>query len=128
MKHLKRAILVLILSPFFLAFTPAEESIEGTWTRKTDHLRIEVQKGQALIVQEGEEEFPCEVSALSIYKDIRQVKRNHWQCQFLVVTMGSCHTEYQSGELFINKTGELVVICPGFESKVYTKARPRYES
>jgi hypothetical protein len=128
MKHIKRIFLVLMLSPFLLAFSPTEESIEGTWTRKTDHLKIEIQKSQALIVKEGDEVFPCEVSALSIYKDIRPVKRNQWQCKFLVVTMGSCATEYQSGELFLNKNGELVVICPGFESKVYIKARPRHES
>ena len=128
MKHLKRILLVLMLSPFFLAFTPAEESIEGTWTRKTDHLKIEIQKGQAQIVKEGEEVFPCDVATLSIYKEIKQIKRNHWECKFLVVTMGTCYTEYQSGELFINKNGELVVICPGFESKVYLKARPRHES
>lgn len=128
MKHLKRILLILMLAPLVLAFTPGEDSIEGTWTRKTDHLKIEIQKGQALIVREGEEVFPCEIASLSIYKDIKAVKRNHWQCKFLVVTMGSCDTEYQSGELFLNKNGELVVICPGFESKVYIKARPRHES
>jgi hypothetical protein len=122
-------LLILLMSPFFMAFdTAPEESIEGTWVRKGDNLRIEIVKDHALIVVEGNEKFPCEVSDLFIYKDIRQVKRNHWNCRFLVVTMGSCRTEYQDGELFISKTGELVIICPGFASKVYSKARPRYES
>lgn len=128
MNYLKRIVFVLMLSPVFLAFTPDEESIEGTWTRKTDHLKIEIQKDHALIVREGDEVFPCELGALSIYREIKQVKRNQWNCKFLVVTMGTCYTEYQSGELFINKNGELVVICPGFDSKVYIKARPRHES
>ena len=133
MKNLQfrfRAFLFLILAatPFFMGFDIADESIEGTWVRKGDNLKIEITDDHAVIVVEGNEKFPCEVSDLFIYKDIRQVKRNQWSCHFLVVTMGSCRTEYQQGELFINKTGELVIICPGFASKVYSKARPRYES
>jgi len=119
----------LAVTPFFMGFDIAEEkSIEGTWVRKGDNLKIEIADDHALIVAEGNEKFPCEVSDLFIYKDIRQVKHNQWSCRFLVVTMGSCRTEYQEGELFISKTGELVIICPGFASKVYSKARPRYES
>jgi hypothetical protein len=125
----KALLFVMLMSPFFMAFdTPAEESIEGTWVRKGDNLKIEIVDDHALIVVEGNEKFPCEVSDLFIYKDIRQVQRNQWSRNFLVVTMGSCRTEYEKGELFISKTGELVIICPGFASKVYSKVRPRYES
>jgi len=121
--------LSLAVSPFFMGFdTVEEDSIEGTWVRKGDNLKIEIVDDHAMIVAEGKEKFPCEVSDLFIYKDIRQEKHNQWSCHFLVVTMGSCRTEYQQGELFISKTGELVIICPGFASKVYSKARPRYES
>jgi len=121
-------VLSLAVIPFFMGFdTAEEESIEGTWVRKGDNLKIEIADDHAMIVVEGNEKFPCEVSDLFIYKDIRQLKRNQWSCRFLVVTMGSCRTEYQQGELFISKTGELVIICPGFASKVYSKARPRFE-
>jgi hypothetical protein len=122
-------LLGLAAIPFFMGFDTAEEkSIDGTWVRKGDNLKIEIADDHAMIVVEGNEKFPCEVSDLFIYKNIRQVKPNQWSCLFLVVTMGSCRTEYQQGELFISKTGELVIICPGFASKVYSKARPRYES
>ncbi|HEY3387313.1 MAG TPA: hypothetical protein VGK46_12435 [Saprospiraceae bacterium] len=104
------------------------KSVEGTWTRKNDNLMVKIDNEKALILQEGDEKFPCDVSALQIYKDIRKVKDNLWTCNFLVVTMGSCHTNYQAGEMFINKQGELVIICPGFASKVYSKVNPRYDS
>jgi len=104
------------------------ESIEGTWIRKDDNLKIRIDKENALIIEEGNEKFPCDVSSMRIYKDIRQVKHNLWTCNFLVVTMGSCSTNYEAGEIFIDKAGELVIICPGFESKVYLKSKPRYES
>lgn len=127
--NLKCLALLLALSPFLVAFDAVpEESLEGAWIRKGDHLKIEIDKDHAQIIAEGNEEFPCEVSSLFIYKDIRQVGRNRWTCNFLVVTMGSCRTDYEAGEMFISKTGELVIICPGFASKIYSKARPRYES
>ena len=104
------------------------KSVEGTWVRKGDNLMVAIENGQASILKEGNEKFPCEVSDLPIYKDIRQVESNRWTCNFLVVTMGSCKTEYQAGELFISKQDELVIICPGFASKVYLKIKPRYNS
>lgn len=106
----------------------ASKSIEGTWTRKGDNLMITIENGKASIVKEGNEKFPCDVSDLLIYKDIRQVEDNRWTCNFLVVTMGSCKTEYELGELFISKQDELVIICPGFASKIYSKIKPRYKS
>ena len=104
------------------------KSVEGTWIRKGDNLMVTIEKGNASIIKEGNEKFPCDVSDLLIYKDIRQVQDNLWTCNFLVVTMGSCKTEYQTGELFISKQDELVIICPGFESKIYSKIKPRYNS
>ena len=105
-----------------------EKSIEGTWIRKGDNLMVTIDNGKASIINEGKEKFPCDVSDLLIYKDIRQVESNRWTCNFLVVTMGTCNTEYQAGELFISKQDELVIICPGFASKVYSKVKPRYKS
>jgi len=103
------------------------DSLDGVWIRRSDNLRIHIDKERASIVQEGNEKFPCELDDMFIYKDIRKVKDNQWTCQFLVVTMGSCKTEYESGELFINRQGDLVIICPGFDSKIYVKAKSRYE-
>ena len=104
------------------------KSIEGTWVRKGDNLKVRIEKGNALIIDEGDQKFPCDVSALPIYKDIHEVNTNHWTCNFLVVTMGSCNTNYEAGEILIDKEGELVIICPGFSSKVYSKINPRYDS
>lgn len=126
--HLYRALLVGI-SSLFMGFTSDRpESIEGTWVRKGDNLKIQIGNGHASIIEEGNEKFPCDVSDLFIYKDIRQTKTNLWTCNFLVVTMGSCNTNYETGELFIDKDGELVIICPGFTSKVYAKVKPRYSA
>jgi hypothetical protein len=102
------------------------ESLDGTWIRKGDNLKIEIVKADASIVEEGKEKFPCYVSDKLIYKDIQKVKDNLWTCHFLVVTMGSCNTNYEAGEMFIDREGSLVIICPGFASKIYTKAKPRY--
>ena len=104
------------------------KSVEGTWIRKNDNLMVKIDAEKAFILQEGDEKFPCDVSGLSIYKDINKVKDNLWTCKFLVVTMGSCNTGYEVGEMFINQAGELVIICPGFASKVYSKVNPRYNS
>lgn len=104
------------------------DSLDGTWIRKGDNLKVKIDKGNASIVDEGDLEFSCDVSAELIYKDIRKMKDNSWACNFLVVTMGSCETNYEAGEIFIDREGQLVVICPGFKSKVYSKVRPRYES
>ena len=104
------------------------DSVEGTWIRNGDNLKVAIDHGNASIIDDGNSKFPCDVSAQLIYKDIRKVKDNHWTCNFLVVTMGSCATNYESGEIFIDREGHLVVICPGFTSKVYTKIKPRYNS
>ena len=104
------------------------DSVEGTWIRNGDNLKVAIDHGNASIIDDGNSKFPCDVSAQLIYKDIRKVKDNHWTCDFLVVTMGSCATNYESGEIFIDRAGHLVVICPGFTSKVYTKIKPRYDS
>ena len=126
--HLYGALLIG-LSALFTGFTTDQpKSIEGTWVRKGDNLKIQIDNDRASIIEEGNERFPCDVSDLFIYKDIRQTKTNLWSCNFLVVTMGSCNTNYESGEIFIDKDGELVIICPGFASKVYAKVKPRYSS
>jgi|GEM_PF-2122871 len=126
-KHIS-FVLATVFSYMLMSFeSPDRSPIEGIWTRKDDHLKIEIDKDRASIVLEGNEKFPCDVSSMLIYKDIRLTKTNHWACNFLVVTMGSCISGYESGEMFIDKAGELVVICPGFKSKVYQKAKPRYE-
>jgi hypothetical protein len=121
--------LLLVSMSLFMGFTADQpKSIEGTWVRKGDNLKIQIGNGRASIIEEGNEKFPCDVSDLFIYKDIRQEKTNLWTCNFLVVTMGSCNTNYETGEIFIDKDGELVIICPGFASKVYAKVKPRYTS
>ena len=104
------------------------KSIEGTWIRKEDNLMVKIDNGNAAIIKEGDQKFPCDVTGLPIYKDIHKVKDNLWTCNFLVVTMGTCTTTYEAGEIFINKEQELVIICPGFSSKVYSKIKPRYNS
>jgi len=38
--------------------------------------------------------------------------------------MGSCGTNYEAGEMFINQQGELVI----FASKVYSKVNPHYNT
>jgi hypothetical protein len=122
--------IVISISSTLMSYDTFEENkaIEGTWIRKGDNLMVTIKNGKASIVNDGKEKFPCDVSDLLIYKDIRQVDINRWTCNFLVVTMGSCKTEYQPGELFISKQDELVIICPGFESKIYSKIKPRYNS
>jgi hypothetical protein len=119
--------IAVVIASALMSFE-SEKSIEGTWIRKGDNLMVTIENGKASIINEGKEKFPCDVSDFLIYKDIRQVKENHWTCNFLVVTMGTCETEYQAGELFISKQDELVIICPGFTSKVYSKIKPRYKS
>ena len=122
--------IVIGISSLLMGFTTFErtETLDGTWVRKVDNLRIRIQKENASIIEEGNLKFACDVSAHLIYKDIRKDKDNHWTCNFLVVTMGSCETNYEAGEMFIDKEGDLVVICPGFLSKVYSKVKPRYDS
>jgi hypothetical protein len=105
----------------------------GTWMRKEDKLLIEITKENkdqlySHIIAEGIEKFPCDVSAFPIYKNIVQRKENLWTCDFLVVTMGSCSTDYEEGIIRIVKSGDLEIICPGFENKYYSRLKPRYNS
>jgi hypothetical protein len=124
----------------FIAFTgfasenslSETDELHGTWVRIADKLRIEISKQQqgdqleSYIVAEGREKFPCEVSHLPIYKNIHKVGRSLWRCEFLVVTLGSCHTEYEEGIIQV-KDDVMTITCPGFDKKIYTKVKPRYE-
>jgi hypothetical protein len=123
----------IVLSGF--AFIPGADDAElsGTWARKSDALRIQVSpEGDSRlashIIAEGNEKFPCEVSHLPIYKNITRIGRNLWTCDFLVVTMGSCSTDYEEGIIQLMKNGDMEVTCPGFDKKIYTKQKPRYEN
>jgi hypothetical protein len=42
--------------------------------------------------------------------------------------MGSCTTDYEEGIIQLMKNGDMEITCPGFEKKIYTKLRPRYEN
>jgi hypothetical protein len=110
-----------------------DHPLEGEWIRTTDNLRIRVTAVDdkmfiSYIIKEGKDEFPCEVSAFPIYRNIVAINNKRWKCDFLVVTMGSCATDYEEGSVQINKTGELEINCPGFGKKIYRKLRPRYEN
>jgi hypothetical protein len=120
---------VVVLCSFSPTDTP---DIKGVWIRVADNLRIEVKEEgrerlHSFIIAEGTEKFPCDVNALPIYRNIVKVGKNLWTCDFLVVTMGSCTTEYEEGIIQITKHGEMEITCPGYAKKVYAKARPRYE-
>lgn len=125
--------LALLLSLALVSGTSVElpQSIQGTWIRVEDQLRIEIKEHDAnslhsFIVAEGSEKFPCEVSELAIYKDIVRAGENRWNCQFLVVTIRSCATEYQTGAIRLTRSGHLEVNCPGFAKKIYARSKPRY--
>jgi hypothetical protein len=109
-----------------------ETDIKGVWIRTGDKLRIEVAEENSdhlysFIVADGEKKFPCDVSSLPIYKNIVKVGKNLWRCDFLVVTMGSCSTDYEEGIIQITQRGTMEITCPGFAKKIYTKVKPRYE-
>jgi hypothetical protein len=121
--------LVLALSSFR---ETSEPELAGTWIRKSDNLRIKISSQdeftmESFITAEGDEKFPCEVSKMPIYKNIIKAGRNLWYCDFLVVTIGSCATTYESGIIQLMKSGELEITCPGFDKKIYFKAKPRLE-
>jgi hypothetical protein len=133
MRNLLLSLLVLVT--VISGFTPVDTNDElvGVWVRRSDHLRIRVepQRSETLysfIVEEGTEKFPCDVDALPIYKNITKTGRNLWSCDFLVVTMGSCSTEYESGVIRLTKEGDIEITCPGFEKKYYSKLKPRLDS
>jgi len=128
---------LLIISIFFMAAHSPElndPGIQGEWVRKSDNLRINIvlEKDNQLtsfIIAEGDKKFPCNVSGLPIYKTITKTKENHWTCDFLVVTIGVCSTDYEEGEIRVTKSGDLEVICPGFSKKIYKRVKkPRYNS
>ena len=133
----KTLFLFVVLMPVLLSFEAPKLSddvvLTGTWVRKSDNLRIQVsEQGDrpglySFIVAEGIEKFPCEVSDLPIYKNISKKGRNLWTCDFLVVTMGSCATEYEEGIVRLTREGNMEIICPGFDTKYYEKLRPRLE-
>jgi hypothetical protein len=123
----------ILLSGFTILPDTDETEILGVWIRKGDHLMIQVEQENQVqlsshIVEEGSEKFPCKVSHLPIYKNITRISGRLWKCDFLVVTMGSCTTDYEEGIIQIMKNGDMEITCPGFEKKVYTKLRPRYEN
>ncbi len=108
------------------------DGIEGTWVRKTDGLKIRVSQQDenmltSFIIEEGKEEFPCEVEHLPIYKNIVKLRGTIWNCDFLVVTMGSCSTDYEEGFIRLLANGEMEITCPGFEKKYYTRLNPRLD-
>jgi hypothetical protein len=113
---------------------PEDDQLTGVWVRVTDHLRIQMrvddesQKLQSFIIAEGDEKFPCSVNDLPIYKNVSKIGRNLWQCDFLVVTIGSCKTDYEEGIIQLTSEGKMMITCPGFAKKVYTRLRPRYET
>jgi hypothetical protein len=127
-------VMVIFLSGFTTVNYRGEEESEiiGVWVRTSDKLMIQVSNENdtqlhSFIVKEGNEKFPCEVTHLPIYKDIVKISKKLWRCNFLVVTMGSCATNYEEGIIQILKNGDMEITCVGFEKKVYTKLKPRYD-
>jgi hypothetical protein len=130
--HFQLLVLTLLLVSGFSADTNKETELTGVWVRKSDHLKIKVTEEsplqqQGFIIDEGKEKFPCDVSAFPIYKNISRIKENLWSCDFLVVTMGSCATAYEEGIIRLTKENEMEITCPGFDKKLYSKLKPRYE-
>lgn len=123
----------LILSGLF-GFTPENDNshIVGVWTRTSDQLRIEIKEESSdilssFIIAEGNHEFPCDVSALPIYKKINKVGKNLWRCEFIVVTIKTCSTDYEEGIIQLINNDRLEITCPGFDKRIYTRSKPRYE-
>lgn len=132
MKNLAGIFLLFITLTAFAPFNDSPNALEGVWIRRSDHLRIKVSEvnttqQQSFIIAEGDEKFPCNVSELPIYKNIVKVGKNLWTCDFLVVTMVSCHTDYEEGIIQIVANGDMEITCPGYEKKIYVKSNPRYE-
>jgi hypothetical protein len=137
---MKKSILVAIallinavIQPAFISMDGDVPEITGEWIRTTDALRIRItpetdKQFHSFIIDEGNGNFPCEVSDLPIYKNIVQIKGKLWRCDFLVVTMGSCATDYEEGIIQLVKNGDMEITCPGFEKKIYRKQKPRYEN
>jgi hypothetical protein len=123
----------LILSAFSFKIAPINTDIQGAWVRVGDRLRIEVKnesndRMQSFITLDGNEKFPCDVSDLAIYRDIQRAGRNLWRCKFLVVTMGSCSTDYEEGIIRLTDDNRMEITCPGYDKRVYERSNPRYEA
>ena len=132
MKKIICLLLAFITLTAFSNLPNGADNLTGTWIRKSDHLRIKIVEAnstqlESFIIEEGDDTFPCEVSQLPIYKNIVKVGKNLWTCDFLVVTMGSCSTDYEEGVIQILKSGEMEITCPGYEKKIYSKSNPRYD-
>lgn len=127
------SLIICVVASTGLTPVKENENILGSWVRLGDRLRIEVKEqtggeAQSFIVMEGKEKFPCDVSDLAIYKNITKAGRNLWRCQFLVVTMGSCSTDYEDGIIRLTEDKKMEIVCPGYANKVYERINPRYES
>jgi len=131
---------ITILVILFFLFTSAidvlkfnNDEVVGTWFRDSDQLVIKITENKekpedmfALITEEGNHDFPCDVSEQPIYMDIIKRKDNLWTCTYLVVTIDNCSTEYYyDGKMQLTEEGKLKIICPGFKTMYYSKRRPR---
>jgi hypothetical protein len=138
---MKRFLIVLLVSISFAAglsaftsgISDGNNDLRGAWVRVGDRLRIEVKDGtdermQSFITLEGNEDFPCDVSDLAIYRDIHKVGKNLWRCEFLVVTIGSCSTDYEEGIIRLTESNRMEITCPGYDKRIYERSIPRYES
>jgi hypothetical protein len=133
MKNTFFALISLLLLASSFTLPVSDDQLSGIWVRKTDQLRISVSgdvsdRLSSFIIDEGRDEFPCKVSHLPIYRNIQHVRGTLWTCEFLVVTMGSCSTDYEEGIIRLTDKGEMEITCPGFEKKIYTRIKPRYDN
>ena len=136
--------LLQIYVPLILAFSMISginylnnesQDIYGLWMREKDDLHIKIieekdDKNEVLsvIVKEGNDDFPCDVNSKPIYKNIVKRSDNLWTCDFLVVTINNCSSEYYpTGKMSINELGQLEIICPGFKTMYYSKPKPRFD-
>ncbi len=108
--------------------------ISGYWIRQKDNLQINISSKDSdseialsYIIREGNEEFPCDVEEQPIYKNIIQRTDSLWTCDFLVVTINDCSSEYYyTGKILLTDKGQLEVVCPGFKTMYYNKKKPRH--
>lgn len=120
----------------FSATTSPKEGLDGLWVRDTDKLSVNIRTSEDApethvcnIVAEGNHDFPCDVTSQLIYKNIIKRQDNLWTCDYLVVTINDCTTEYYyDGKMQITEEGKLRVICPGFETMYYSRKNPRYDT
>lgn len=128
-------ITLLIVSSFISINDVTKANIYGNWTRDSDNLQISISKDTennlvdlSYIVHEGNDKFPCNVLNKAIYRNIIQRSDSLWTCDFLLVTINNCSSEYiPTGKIRLTNLGQLEVICPGYKRMYYNKKRPRYE-